>query len=103
VGLSAKKPRPTAEPILEVCQLRDVAQAHAQFVRGVSDGTIVHRGQDGLGKAVAAGVRRDVGDGMHAWARRDTSADISPLCAGTMAVWAARKFGRGYDVLKSVI
>jgi hypothetical protein len=44
-----------------------------------------------------------VGDGMHAWARRDTSADISPLCAGTMAVWAARKFGRGYDVLKSVL
>jgi hypothetical protein len=102
-GLSAKKPRPTAEPILEICQLRDVAQAHAQFVRGVSDNTIIHRGQDSLGKAVAAGVRRDVGDGMHAWARRDTSADISPLCAGTMAVWAARKFGRGYDVLRSVL
>ncbi len=102
VGLSAKKPRANAEPILEICQLRDVAQAHAQFVRGVADATITHRGQDTLGKAVAAGVRRDVGDGMHAWARRDTSADISPLCAGTMAVWAARKYGRGYDVLRSV-
>ena len=102
-GLSSKKPRPNAEPILEICQLRDVAQAHAQFVRGVADATIVHLGQSDLAKAVAAGVRRDVGDGMHAWARRDTSADISPLCAGTMAVWAARKFGRGYDVLKSVL
>jgi hypothetical protein len=88
--------------VLETCQLRDVAQAHAQFLRGIEDVTIVHRDQDDLRDAVAAGVQRDVGDGMHAWARKNTTQDISPLCAGTMAVWAARKFGRGYDVLKSV-
>ena len=88
--------------VLETCQLRDVAQAHAQFLRGIEDVTIVHRDQDDLRDAVAAGVQRDVGDGMHAWARKNTTQDISPLCAGTMAVWAARKFGRGYDVLRSV-
>ena len=102
VGLSAKKARPNAEPILEICQLRDVAQAHGQFVRGVGDKTIVHSGQGDLRKAVSAGIRRDVGDGLHAWSRKDTTQDISPLCAGTMAVWAARKFGRGYDVVKGV-
>lgn len=101
-GLTAKKTRPNAEPILEICQLRDVAQAHAQFVRGIADRTIAHTGQGDLRKAVSAGVRRDVGDGMHAWSRKDTTQDISPLCAGTMAVWAARKFGGGYDILKSV-
>jgi hypothetical protein len=88
--------------VLETCQLRDVAQAHAQFLRSIEDRTIVHRGQPDLRHAVAAAVQRDVGDGMHAWARRDTEQDISPLCAATMAVWAARKFGRGYNVLNSV-
>jgi hypothetical protein len=62
----------------------------------------VHRDQPDLRKAVAAGVQRNVGDGQHAWARRDTSADISPLCAATMACWAARKFGGGYDVMRSI-
>jgi len=100
-GLSSKK-QMNREPVVEICQLRDVAQAHAQFVRGVADRTIAHRGQGDLRKAVAAGVRRDVGDGMHAWARRDTTADISPLCAGTMAVWAARKFGGSHDVMSGV-
>ena len=112
--ITAIENEPSLANILEKCQLRDVCQAHAQFLRGLgvpeSPGmdaplpTIVHRGssQDHLRKAVAAGVQRDVGDGQHAWARKDTTADISPLCAGTMAVWAARKFGRGYNVLNSI-
>lgn len=103
---------PQLSNLLETCQLREVAAANAQFLRGLgvpesgdSDKpprTILHSGHRDLTKAVAAAVQRDVGDGQHAWARRDTTEDISPLCAGTMAVWAARKFGRGYDVLKSV-
>ena len=91
------------EVLLEVVKLRDVAEAHAQFLRGVEDRTIVHAGQPDLNRAVACAVQRDVGDGQHAWARKDTEADISPLCSVTMAAWAARKFGGGYDVLKSVI
>jgi phage terminase large subunit-like protein len=100
--ITACEKEPGLAAVLVTCQLRDVAQAHAQFLRGVHDRTIVHRGQDDLGEAVAAAVQRDVGDGMHAWARKNTTQDISPLCAATMAVWAARKFGRGYDPLKSV-
>jgi len=100
--ITAIEKDPALEAVLEKCQLRDVAQAHAQFLRAVEDRTLCHRGQPDLRHAIAAAVQRDVGDGMHAWARRDTDQDISPLCAATMAVWAARKFGRGYDVLKSV-
>jgi hypothetical protein len=97
--------------VLQTCQLRDVCQAHAQFLRGLGvpapgeaapPPTITHRGQDDLRKAVASGVLRDVGDGQHAWSRKNATADISPLCAGTMAVWAARKFGGGYDLLNSI-
>lgn len=88
--------------VLQTCTLRDVTQAHAQFLRAIEDRTICHSDQPDMRKAVAAAVQRDVGDGQHAWARKDTEQDISPLCAATMAVWAARKFGRGYDVLKSV-
>ena len=115
--ITAIENEPGLAAVLQTCQLRDVAQAHAQFLRGLGvpppaelpgpDGppkaTIWHRDQPDMRRAVAAAVQRDVGDGQHAWARRDTDEDISPLCAGTMAVWAARKFGRGYDVLKSVI
>ena len=115
----AHKGKPGSKPLLVTVQLRDVAQAHAQFLRGLGvppppqydlngpeeppPRTIAHRDQPDMRRAVAAGVQRDVGDGQHAWARRDTTEDISPLCAGTMAVWAARKFGRGYDVLSSVL
>ena len=87
---------------VEKCTLRDVAQAHSQLLRAVEDHTLVHRGQKPLNDAVAAGVQRDVGDGQHAWARRDTEADISPLCAMTMAHWLAHKIGAGYDLLTSV-
>lgn len=98
---------------IETCQLRDVAQAHAQFLRGVGvpstgdDGieprrTIWHRDQKALNEAVAAGVQRDIGDGLHAWSRKNTTQDISPLCAGTMAVWAARKFARPDNILSGV-
>jgi hypothetical protein len=111
--LVAIEKEPDLAAVMETCQLRDVAQAHAQFLRGLGvpqagDGaepvrTIFHRDQEAMRKAVAAAVQRDVGDGMHAWSRKNTTHDISPLCAGTMAVWAARKFGRGYDVLRSVM
>jgi hypothetical protein len=110
--ITAIENEPSLANLLETCQLRDVCQAHAQFLRGLGvpehpgeeapPPTIMHRGQLDLRRAVAAGVQRDVGDGQHAWSRKDATSDISPLCAGTMAVWAARKFGRGYDVMNSI-
>jgi phage terminase large subunit-like protein len=87
---------------VEKLTLRDVAAAHAQYVRAFRDGTLWHRDQEALRTATASAVTRDVGDGQRAWSRKSTDADISPVCAATTALWAARKFGRGYDPLSSV-
>ncbi len=84
--------------------LGDAAQAFAQFHAAVCEppGTLVHLGQAELAAALAGAVAADTGDGGKLWARKDTTVDISPLVAVTLAHWAAGKFGRAYDLLKSV-
>jgi hypothetical protein len=81
---------------------RDVGQAFGQFYTLCSERKLVHMGQPDMRAAVAGAVRREIGDGQYAWARKATTVDISPLCAATLAAWGAHKFGRGYDVLKSI-
>lgn len=98
-------------------KLRDVAEAHMQFcnwardlpertengkVQAAQPRKLAHLAQRDLRSAVSAGVRRDLGDGQYAWARKSTTVDISPVCAASFAAWAANKFGRGYDILKSI-
>ena len=82
----------------------EAAQAFAQFNTGITeaDGTLVHLGQPQLTAALAGATARDTGDGGKLWARRDTTVDISPLVAVTLAAWAHGKFGRAYDLMKSV-
>jgi hypothetical protein len=81
----------------------EVGQAWGLFLVSVAERSFVHLGQSELRAAVAGALRRDIGDGAHAWKRKDASVDISPLCAITMAVWGYGKFGsRSYDVLGSV-
>jgi hypothetical protein len=63
---------------------------------------LAHLGQGDLDKSVAGAARHDVGDGLFRWTRKATTVDISPLCAGTLALWAAQKYGRPYDPLKSI-
>jgi hypothetical protein len=84
--------------------LGEAAAAFAQFTTGVlePDGVLRHLGQPELTAALKGATFRDTGDGGKLWARRDTSTDISPLVAVTLAQWALRKHGRAYDVLKSV-
>jgi hypothetical protein len=84
--------------------LSESAQAFAQFYAGVTegDGTLAHLGQLELATSLAGATTADTGDGGKLWARKDTTVDISPLVAATLAHWAAGKFGRVYDVLKSV-
>jgi hypothetical protein len=85
-----------------------VGQAFGQFFTLCADRKLAHgppdgpAGQPDMRAAVAGAQRREIGDGQYAWARKATPVDISPLCAATLAAWAAHKFGRGYDVLKSV-
>lgn len=91
------------DPVLT--STRDLAQAFGLFVKWVTEGKLVHLGHqnEDLRRAVAGAARREIGDGQYAWARKSTNVDISPLCAATLAAWGAHKFGRGYNVLNSVV
>lgn len=83
----------------------EVGQAFGVFCVSVADQVLVHLGrlQPELRAAVAGAARRDIGDGAHAWARKSTDVDISPLVAVTLATWAHGKYGSSfYDLLKSV-
>lgn len=66
----------------------DSVRALAFLVGSVRDSTIRHDGSPEFAAAVAGAGRRHVGDG-HKWSRRDSSVDISPLVAATVALWVA--------------
>ena len=89
------------EPI--VYGTRDVVGACGAFLDKVDEDRFRHTGQVELNMAVDAARRRKVGDAW-AWHRRDTSVDISPLVALTLAVHGLkeepprRKTGRSMAV-----
>ena len=64
---------------------RQVTTACSRFMDKVDEDGLRHLAQPELNVAVDAARRRKVGDAW-AWHRRDTSADISPLVALTLAV-----------------
>lgn len=63
---------------------REMAQACGAFYDEVDEGDLRHLGQPVLNVAVDGARKRRVGDAW-AWHRRDTSVDISPLVAATLA------------------
>lgn len=63
----------------------DVVAATGEFYDRVMQGRVVVRSHVRLDLAVAAAVRRPVGDAW-AWGRKHTQADVSPLVAVTLAV-----------------
>jgi hypothetical protein len=81
---------------------RDVTQAFGMFfdaVCGADEAARVlrHLGQPELDAAVAGASRRPVGDG-HAWNRRDTAIDLTPLVAATNAYWGFAVHGHTEEV-----
>ena len=87
----------------------DEAAAFAFLVTTVrkppEEGRLIHLGRDlapGLWSSVASAETRDVGDGGRAWSRRDSASDITPVSAGTDALWALNHKRRNYDPLASV-
>jgi hypothetical protein len=64
------------------------AQACGRFVDAVNEETLRHLGSLDLLNAIRAAKTRSLGD-RWAWSRKSSSADISPLVAATLALWAA--------------
>jgi hypothetical protein len=68
---------------------REFTAACAAMLDAVVDGTVLHRGDPALEVAAAGANRRTVGDAW-AWGRRTSTAEISPLVAASLALWADR-------------
>lgn len=80
---------------------RNHAQACGAFVDRLAAGQISQRAQAVLDDAVTGAARRPLGDAW-LWSRARSQADISPLVAATLAVWAAStrpNSGRGEVVV----
>jgi hypothetical protein len=67
---------------------KDSVRAVGAFVAAVSERSFRHRGEHEFTSAVAGAQRREVGDG-HKWSRKDSTVDITPLVAATVAMWAS--------------
>lgn len=63
-------------------------QACGRLVDMVNDGTLEHLGSAELRDAVRGSKKRELGDAW-AWSRKNSSVDISPLVAATLALGAA--------------
>jgi hypothetical protein len=63
-------------------------QACGRLVDSVADGSLRHLGQDELTLAIKGAKPRPLGDAW-AFSRRNSSVDISPLVAGSFALWSA--------------
>lgn len=91
---------------LAVPTAQEVAAACGQLADAIAQGTIRHRGDAALTGAIRGAQTRPLGDAW-AWGRKQSSIDISPLVAVTLARWAyitrVHLVGKGeYDVLSSV-
>ena len=73
---------------------RDLTNACGRFFDLVVAGELRHRDESGLNIAAAAARRRNVGDAWAYTRRRDSDADISPLYAATLALWAHAEHGQ---------
>ena len=71
-------------------QAVEIAGACGQLFDAIVSGSLRHRGRPVLDDAVAAAVRKQVGDGAFRWSRRSSGADITPLYAVTLA-WIDRQ------------
>lgn len=67
---------------------KDSVRAVGSLIAAVAERTFRHRGEPEFIAAVAGAKRRSVGDG-HKWSRKDSSVDITPLVAATVALWVA--------------
>ncbi|MEV4863261.1 terminase [Streptomyces ossamyceticus] len=72
-------------------KVRELAQACGAFYDRTKDGSLAHPGQSPMATALAGAKKRELGDAW-AWARRSEGVDVSPLVAGTYALWGWEKY-----------
>jgi phage terminase large subunit-like protein len=68
----------------------DHAQACGLLFDGVAARTLRHRGSPEILAALDGARKRPLGDAW-AWSRKNSTVDISPLVASTLALWAAQQ------------
>lgn len=73
---------------------REAAQACGQFYDAAVSDALRHLDQPELNSALAGAARRPLGDAW-AWARKNSSSDISPLVAVTLALYGHATHGYG--------
>jgi hypothetical protein len=66
----------------------EYAAACQSALDAVERSGVGHRNEQPLNVAVAGAVKRGIGDGGWGWGRRTATVDVSPLIAGTLALWA---------------
>jgi hypothetical protein len=82
---------------IKVYSAGEYAQACGVFYDAVIEDGLRHIGQAPLTTAVEGAKKRNLGDAF-AWARKESSVDITPLVAGTLAVDLALSSGFGGSV-----
>jgi hypothetical protein len=85
----------TAGVPLTVLSAADVRKATAMLVDAVHDGTIRHRAQTELTRAVEDAIPRSAGDGGFAFSRKNSKSNISPLNAVCWAHYVTVLAGPG--------
>jgi len=96
-------PTGPAGSLVHLCEAADVkitvvsaseyAKAFGGFVDAVDERRIRHLGGHDLRSAVKGASKRPLGDGAFGWGRRNSTVDISPLVAGTLAFWGWETLG----------
>ena len=80
---------------------KDTTRALTSLSAAVASRQVLHRGQPELAAAVSGSRRRKAGDAQR-WSRSDSTTDISPLVAATVAFWLHTVAADvAYDVLES--
>lgn len=74
-------------------EAREYAKAFGLLLDKIDQRGIRHLGGNDLRNAIKGAVKRPIGDGSYGWGRRNSSVDISPLVAATLALWGYETIG----------
>lgn len=72
---------------ITVLDTADYSRAFGTMLDAVEERRVRHLGGENLRSAVKGATKRPIGDGAYGWGRRNSLIDISPLVAGTLALW----------------